>query len=136
MRAAAAALAAISAALAGCAAQPGAREGPADAEVYRFRDIETRWASFENPTAGKGRAAAANRGAKGSAFAVLHAGESRTLLDVRGPGVVRRIWMTLFDKSARMLRGTRLDAYWDDAPTPAVSVPLGDFPSSSAATAA
>lgn len=29
---------------------------------------ETRWTSFENPTGGKGAAAQANKGAKGSAF--------------------------------------------------------------------
>ena len=41
--------------------------------------------------------------------------------------MVRRIWMTLNDRSPTMLRGLRLDMYWDGAKTPAVSAPLGDF---------
>lgn len=89
--------------------------------------VQTRWASFENPEAAKGQAATANRGAKGSPFAGVAAGETKTLLDARGSGTVRRIWMTLSDRSPNMLRAMRIDMYWDDTPTPAVSAPLGDF---------
>jgi hypothetical protein len=42
-------------------------------------------------------------------------------------GTVRRIWMTIPDRGPRMLRGLRLDMYWDGATRPAVSAPLGDF---------
>jgi Protein of unknown function (DUF2961) len=35
--------------------------------------------------------------------------------------------MTLSDRSPKMLRGIRLDFYWEGATTPAVSAPLGDF---------
>jgi hypothetical protein len=35
--------------------------------------------------------------------------------------------MTLNDRSPKMLRGLRLDMYWDGAKTPAVSAPVGDF---------
>jgi hypothetical protein len=41
--------------------------------------------------------------------------------------MVRRIWMTFPDRSPRMLRGLRIDMYWDGASTPAVSAPVGDF---------
>jgi len=59
---------------------------------------------------------------------VLGAGESRTLAEVKAaPGVVRRIWMTLNDRSPKMLRGLRLEMFWDGATTPAVSAPVGDF---------
>ena len=109
------------------AADAGDGRGAAGDAIYRMRAIETRWASFENPSGGKGAAATTNRGQKGSAFRTLKAGESKTLLDVKGRGVIRRIWMTMFDKSPKMLRATRLDIWWDEARTPAVSVPLGDF---------
>ena len=90
--------------------------------------VETRWASPENPGAERGRGATSNGGRKGSPSFPLKAGEQRTLAEVKGrSGVVRRIWMTLNDRSPKMLRGLRLDMYWDGAKTPAVSAPLGDF---------
>jgi hypothetical protein len=90
--------------------------------------VETRWASPENPTGERGKAASTNGGRKGSAFFPLKAGEQRTLAEVKtGSGMVRRIWMTLNDRSPAMLRGLRLDMYWDGAKQPAVSAPLGDF---------
>lgn len=88
---------------------------------------QTRWASFENPGGLKGAGGAANRGAKGHPYEPLLAGESKTLLDVQGAGVITRIWMTLNDRTTETLRQIRLDMYWDGAPSPAVSVPLGDF---------
>ena len=90
--------------------------------------VATRWASPENFSAAKGAAGAGNAGRKGSACFPLAAGESRVLADVQGvAGMVRRIWVTISDRSPRMLRGLRLDGYWDGAATPAISAPLGDF---------
>jgi len=98
-------------------------------ELYVVPDgVETRWASPENPTGERGKGASTNGGRKGSAFWPLKSGEQRTLAEVRsGSGMVRRIWMTLNDRSPAMLRGLRLDMYWDGAKQPAVSAPLGDF---------
>jgi hypothetical protein len=90
--------------------------------------VETRWASPENPEAGRGQGASTNAGRKGAPKFTLKAGESRTLAEVAsGSGVVRRMWMTLLDRSPKMLRGLRLSMYWDGAKTPAVDAPLGDF---------
>jgi len=91
------------------------------------RGVQTRWASFENPTAGRNCAAFKNKGAKGHPSDTLAAGTARTLLDVSGSGVIRRIWMTIRDRSPEMLRGIRLDMFWENAEQPAVSCPLGDF---------
>jgi hypothetical protein len=91
------------------------------------RGAQTRWFSYENREPGRGRAGLENRGAKGHAFDAVAAGETATLLDVQGSGMVCRIWLTINDRSPAMLRGLRLDFTWDDAPQPAVSVPLGDF---------
>jgi hypothetical protein len=91
------------------------------------RGAQTRWASFENPTAARGSGARENRGAKGHAFDSLEPGETKTLLAIDGCGTVRRLWLTVSDRSPAMLRGLRLEAFWDGAETPAVSVPLGDF---------
>src|SRR3712207_5588913 len=90
--------------------------------------VETRWASGENPRGEKGRGGQTNGGRKGSPTVAVKAGESRVLAEASGTsGTVRRIWMTFPDRSPRMLRGLRLDMYWDGAKTPAVSAPVGDF---------
>ncbi len=88
---------------------------------------ETRWATPENPGAEKGRGGRTNRGAKGRPFEKIEAGETLTLLDTEGSGLVTRIWLTLSELDPSSLRALRIDMYWDGSPTPAVSAPLGDF---------
>ncbi|HYE14649.1 MAG TPA: hypothetical protein VD968_09440, partial [Pyrinomonadaceae bacterium] len=67
--------------------------------------VETRWASSENQRGEKGKGGQANAGRKGSPTVPIRAGESRVLAEVSGSsGTVRRIWMTIPDRSPRMLR--------------------------------
>lgn len=87
----------------------------------------TRWVNFENRKGNKGEAAIENKGGKGHAFERLPSGQSCTLLDKEGPGIINRIWLTVSDRSPEVLRSIRLDMYWDHEKEPAVSVPLGDF---------
>ncbi|MCE5278974.1 MAG: glycoside hydrolase family 172 protein [Planctomycetaceae bacterium] len=87
----------------------------------------SRWASFENPSAAAGAAGRANRGAKGSPCASLAAGQTLTLLDVQGSGLIGRIWLTLNERSPETLRACRLEMWWDGQAEPAVAVPLSDF---------
>lgn len=89
--------------------------------------VETRWSSFENPTGAKGKGGAENKKAKGHPSENISAGETKTLLNVKGAGVIQRIWLTVSDRSPEMLRSLRLEMYWEDSANPAVSVPLGDF---------
>ena len=95
--------------------------------LYSMKNAHTRWASFENPSAGKGTAAHENNMAKGHAFDRVPAGTTVNLLDYDGAGVVTRIWITINDRSANMLRSLVLRCYWDGSAKPAVEVPLGDF---------
>ena len=97
--------------------------------VYLIPDgVETRWASPENPEAAKGAAAQANAGRKGRSNIPVKAGESVTLAEFRGSsGTVRRIWATINDRSPQMLRGLKIEVFWDGAAKPAVSAPFGDF---------
>lgn len=69
---------------------------------------ETRWTSFENPTGAKGTAAQANKGAKGSAFGRIMAGDSCVLLSQQGPGIINRIWLTVSKRNPKMLRALRI----------------------------
>jgi len=71
----------------------------------------------------------AGGGRKGAPFVTLAAGARLTIAEVTGTGgIVRRIWATLSDwRHPEVLRGLRIDVYWDGAATPAISAPWGDF---------
>lgn len=89
--------------------------------------VKTRWFSPENPTGESGRGGLENRGAKGRPYVSLPAGGSVDLMAFRGSGTVCRIWATISDRSAEALHGLKIEMFWDDAATPAVSAPFGDF---------
>jgi len=122
-------LALLALAYAGCGPPTGGIAHGGDGPLYLMpKGIETRWASAENPTAEKGKGGVLKGGRKGSPNFSLKAGASRVLAQEKtASGTVRRIWVTVSDRSPRMLRGLRLDCYWDGAAKPAVSAPLGDF---------
>jgi hypothetical protein len=88
---------------------------------------QSRVSSFENMNGVKGGGGVSNRGGKGHAFDRLAAGETKSLLETGGAGIIQRIWMTIDDRSYTMLRSLRLRMYWDGSAKPAVDVPLGDF---------
>jgi hypothetical protein len=91
-------------------------------------EVESHWASAENPRGQKGVGGQANAGRKGSSNYPLKAGQRLTLAEVTGrSGTVRRIWVTISERDPAMLRGIRLDMYWDGSAQPAVSAPIGDF---------
>jgi len=97
-------------------------------EIFAFdNNADTRWSSPENRNGGKGDGGKENNGAKGHAYDEIKAGESYTLLETDGPGIINRIWITINDRSPLMLRSLRLNMYWDGESKPAVSVPFGDF---------
>lgn len=89
--------------------------------------VQTRWISFEHTNLHRGGAGLSNKGAKGHPFDSVRAGETITLMDIQASGTIRRIWITVGDRSPEMLRSLRLEMTWDGAEHPAVSVPLGDF---------
>ncbi len=91
-------------------------------------DIKTRWASAENWTGKKGGGGMTKGGRKGSPSFSLKAGQSKTLAEASGTsGIIRRIWLTIDERTPESLRGVIIEMFWDDASDPAVSVPLGDF---------
>jgi hypothetical protein len=62
-------------------------------------------------------------------------GETRVLADIKGPAVIRHIWLTFNDARPNWLEAGGsaapdeivLRMYWDGAKEPAVEAPLGDF---------
>ena len=57
----------------------------------------------------------------------LPAGETLTMLDDLGPGMITHIWMTLTDDNPDNLKALVLRMYWDGEASPSVEAPLGDF---------
>lgn len=97
-------------------------------QLYDFQDLQPRWASPENPLGGKGAAHRDDDGRKRRPCVQMPPGGRLVLAEASGqPGTVRRIWLTIRDRSPAALRGTRLRMFWDGAASAAVDVPLGDF---------
>lgn len=95
--------------------------------VYKYKKSEPRWINFENPKGEKGKGAIENCGAKGHAWEHFYENETKTLCDFEGSGVVRRMWITVGDRSPEVLQGLMLRMYWDNSEIPQVDVPMGDF---------
>jgi hypothetical protein len=90
--------------------------------------VRSRWISPENPTGEKGKGGITNKGAKGNAFYIVQPGETKTLMDVKGSGIIQRFWMSgTIGKNREQRRAVRIDMFWDGAKKPAVSAPIGDF---------
>ena len=97
-------------------------------KIYEFdADSEPGWSSFENMNGVKGEGGKENNGAKGHPSNGIAPGETKTLLDIKGSGIINRIWITVMDRSPEMLRSLKIEMFWDDEKKPAVSVPFGDF---------
>jgi hypothetical protein len=77
--------------------------------------VETRWFSPENPTGAPGLGGLDNLGSKGRPYVPVASGDSLTLMDYRGSGTICRIWVTIADRSPEMLRGLKIEMYWDGA---------------------
>jgi hypothetical protein len=110
-----------------------------------LRDAETRMVSPENPTGERGRggmavpnpadpdlafsgsAARLGQGWKVRPFIKPKAGETVTIMDVDGPGIVQHIWMATETQWAGNGRGCVLRFYWDGEKDPSIEVPLTDF---------
>lgn len=96
-------------------------------ELFHKSSAQPVWLSFENPTGGKGCGGKENNGAKGHSFEYFEQGETKTICDMEGPAILRRIWITIDERGPEVLQGLRLKIFWDHCETPAVDVPFGDF---------
>ena len=105
----------------------------------------TRSISAENPTGEKGKGGMAvpnpddpdlphsgaalnlGQGWKVRPFLKPKAGETVTLMDTDGPGVIQHIWMATEGSWVGNGRACVLRFYWDGEETPSVEVPMTDF---------
>ncbi|RLE80112.1 MAG: hypothetical protein DRJ51_06460 [Thermoprotei archaeon] len=54
-------------------------------------------------------------------------GDSATLAEIKGPGVVKHIWVTISCPDKYYLRKILFRAYWDGENKPSIDTPIGDF---------
>lgn len=54
-------------------------------------------------------------------------GETFTVMDADGPGIVSHIWFTIADREPYFLKRIVLRMYWDGEKNPSVETPIGDF---------
>ena len=89
-------------------------------------NVQTRWISFENTAGRKGEGGQSNQGRKGAPDRSIKAGETVTLAEIGGPGVIRRIWCTV-RREPEIVRGLVIRIFWEDQSSPSVEAPLQDF---------
>ena len=92
--------------------------------------------NWENRNGEKGRGGMASSGLgpsrKGSpCIPQIAPGETVTLAEMKGPGMIQHIWITVTDRTSDrnryVLRDLVLRMYWDGEEAPSVESPLGDF---------
>ncbi len=57
----------------------------------------------------------------------IPAGETVTIAEIDGPGVIRHIWVTISHPDPMYRRNVVLRMYWDGVRNPSVECPVGDF---------
>ncbi len=57
----------------------------------------------------------------------LTPGETLTILDTDGPGMISHMWFTIADNEPYSLKRIVLRIYWDGETNPSVETPIGDF---------
>ncbi|GIP38464.1 hypothetical protein J31TS4_17440 [Paenibacillus sp. J31TS4] len=95
---------------------------------------KTRSISAENPTGAPGAGGREGNhlgvGRKGRPYIALVEGETKTIAEIEGAGIIQSMWITIPDRTGAgeyVLRDVVLRMYWDGAEQPSVEVPIGDF---------
>jgi hypothetical protein len=89
--------------------------------------LDSRAATFENPSGERGAGGKSFSGRKGSPSRRLAPGERVVLCDIAGAGTVRHVWMTFPPAPPEVMRAYTLEGFYDGAAEPSISVPALDF---------
>jgi len=73
------------------------------------------------------RASSYDRSGGNADYRAIAAGETLTLLDEAGPGLISHVWVTIASDDPNHLKALVLRMYWDGEATPSVEAPIGDF---------
>src|SRR5215469_269448 len=98
----------------------GAADAPADSPenllaMARLRSYKARRSSSWDRTGGNGDSVP------------VAVGQSATILDVKGAGVVTHLWFTIASDDQHHLKYLVLRAWWDGESSPSIEAPIGDF---------
>lgn len=89
---------------------------------YLISDDKTFAFSAENPTGTRGGGSRGGDCTKLRPTVTIHAGETVTLVDTDGPGVIQHIWFTGYVGHSFILR-----IYWENQEYPSVEAPISAF---------
>jgi Protein of unknown function (DUF2961) len=89
-------------------------DGPLD-ELFQLKNRKT------------SRLSSANRQGNNTDWIVIAPGETKTLAEIPGAGVIRRFYVAPLAADRMRYRKAVLRMYWDGGKVPCVEVPLGDF---------
>lgn len=112
-------------------------QSPGLRNLYQLSDAKTRSISPENFTGEKGKGGMATlengtaakaarklgQGWKVNPYIYIQPGETFTLGEINGSGIINHIWMTPVGDYRFMI----FRFYWDDEEEPSIEVPVGDF---------
>ena len=73
------------------------------------------------------RASSYDRTGGNNDFYKIAAGDTITLLDDSGPGIITHIWITIASPEQYHLKKLVLRMYWDGETSPSLEAPIGDF---------
>jgi hypothetical protein len=73
------------------------------------------------------RASSYDRTGANADYRSIALGETLTLLDENGPGLISHVWVTIASDDPHHLKALVLRMYWDGEATPSVETPIGDF---------
>jgi len=89
--------------------------------------LDCRAVTFENPTGARGAGGTAGGGRKGAPNRLIGPGERVVLADLRGPGTIRHVWLTIPPAPPEVMRAVCLEVFYDDLDEPSISVPCLDL---------
>ncbi|HJR25671.1 MAG TPA: glycoside hydrolase family 172 protein [Acidimicrobiales bacterium] len=89
--------------------------------------LDSRAATFENPTGARGAGGTAHGGRKGAPNKELAPGETVVLADLEGPGVIRHLWLTIPPARPERMRAQVLEVRYDGRDEPSIAAPVLDL---------
>ena len=91
-----------------------------------MNDFLTKCAKIKRDVRSK-RISSYDRSGGNNDFVVVGAGDTYTLADIPGSGIIKHIWITMSSEDEFARRNVVIRMYWDGEECPSVECPLGDF---------
>ncbi len=106
----------------GAVSAPPAQAAEASADVPEKLLAPARLRSYKNRRSSSWDRSGGNRDS-----VPVEPGQTATLLDIKGAGVITHVWVTIASPDQHHLKNLVLRAWWDGESSPSVEAPIGDF---------